>query len=186
MKEYLVLSLLGPDRPGLVDRITEVLARCHANLEDSRMAVLGSEFAMMILVSMEPEVKKSLLEGVAHAAHDLGLLFTCKPTQPRSESPGRSHLVVEVRGMDHEGIVHEVAHYLVGQGMSVETLDSTVTHAPHSGTPLFAMKMRLEAPGSVSPDSLRQGLARVGDRLNVDIEVFEGQAEAAPRGQTPA
>jgi glycine cleavage system transcriptional repressor len=171
MKEHILLSLVGTDRTGLVDRITEAVVKGRGNLESSRMAVLGGEFAMLLLVSVDAEAKSGLEANVRQAAVALDLTLTIKPTTPRRPAQGTVPLSVRVRGMDHEGIVHEVVHYLAGLGMSVEALDSQVGYAPHSGTPLFSMSMRLQAPASVSLSSLRRGLDEVGGKLNVDIDL---------------
>ena len=47
----LVLTALGPDRPGIVDTISKYIFKHNGNIEDSRMTVLGSEFAMIMLIS---------------------------------------------------------------------------------------------------------------------------------------
>jgi glycine cleavage system transcriptional repressor len=171
MKDHLVYSLLGPDRTGLVDRITEVLAQHSANLEDSRMAVLGGEFCMMFVCSVPADQREALQRALGEAAQALGLLQVGKVTSSRQSQSGTLPLQVAVRGADHEGIVHDVVHYLVGKGVSVDNLESQLINAPYSGVPLFEMKMRVSAPASLSLAELRRSLQGVGDRLNVDVEV---------------
>lgn len=171
MKQHLVFSLIGADRPGLVDRITAAITAAGGNLEDSRMAVLGGEFAMIMLCTAEGEGAAGLEQAVRGTAGDLEMLVTCKPTTPRAPLPGTVPLAVHVRGADHEGIVHDIVHHLMERGASVATLDSQVTPAPHSGTPLFSMSMRVEAPASVSLAGLRRSLEDVAEPLNVDVEV---------------
>jgi glycine cleavage system transcriptional repressor len=178
MKEYVVFSLLGSDRTGLVDRITQAIGAARGNLEDSRMAVLGGEFAMVMLCSVESGGTAALEAGVRTASDELGLLFTAKPTTARKSHSGTVPLSVQVRGMDHEGIVHDIVHYLVEHGVSVETLDSHVTNAPYSGVLLFSMNMRVEAPASLSLSTLRRNLEAVGDKLNVDVLVDPLQVTA--------
>ena len=171
MKDYLVFSLLGADRTGLVDRITRAIRGAQGNLEDSRMAVLGGEFAMVMLCSVESTSSEGLQTAVKAASDELELVYTVKRTTARKAHSGTVPLTVEVSGMDHEGIVQDVVRYLVEQGVSVETLDSQVHNAPYSGVPLFSMKMRVEAPAALSLASLRRSLQAVADELNVDVEV---------------
>ena len=171
MKQHLVFSLLGPDRPGLVDRVAESLSRFQANLEDSRMAVLGGEFAMMFLCSVDPTQGEGLIQAVGAVAAELELLMTHKVTSLRRSQSGMLPLQVAVRGADHEGIVHDLVHHLVEQGVSVDNLESQLVNAPYSGVPLFEMQMRISAPVSISLSSLRRRLQQVGDELNVDVEV---------------
>ncbi len=171
MKQHLVYSLLGPDRTGLVDRVTQTLSKHRANLEDSRMSVLGGEFAMMFLCSVDGAQQEALQSGLTEVAKELDLLIQCKPTTLRKSHAGMLPLQLAVRGADHEGIVHELVHHLVEQGVSVDNLESQLVNAPYSGVPLFEMQMRISAPASVSLSALRRKLQAVGDDLNVDVEI---------------
>ncbi|MFN8609902.1 MAG: ACT domain-containing protein [Vulcanimicrobiota bacterium] len=171
MKQHLVFSLLGPDRTGLVDRVAQTLARHHANLEDSRMAVLGGEFSMMFLCSLEASGESALVQDLNSVAGELELLLQHKKTTARRSHSGMMPLQVSVRGADHEGIVHDLVHHLVEQGVSVDNLESQLVNAPYSGVPLFEMQMRISAPASVSLSTLRRKLQAAGDELNVDVEI---------------
>jgi glycine cleavage system transcriptional repressor len=74
-------------------------------------------------------------------------------------------------GADHEGIVHSVARYLASLQIQVETMDTHLTPAPITGTPIFSMHALVEAPPNVTLPILRRKLAEVADELGVDIEV---------------
>jgi len=78
---------------------------------------------------------------------------------------------ISVIGADHEGIVNRVASYLASEQINIEEMDTTVTNAPHTGTPLFSMSARVQAPPDISLGQLRKKLAKAGDELDVDIEV---------------
>src|SRR4026208_1440305 len=49
--QFIVISALGSDRTGLVFDLTRIVLDCNGNIVDSRMTALGSEFAMLLLVS---------------------------------------------------------------------------------------------------------------------------------------
>ena len=174
MRQYYVFSILGTDRTGLVDQVSEAIRRASGNLEDSRMAVLGEEFAMMILCSVDSAQSEKLHEELRTTTQSLDLLFQAKLTSARRLGQKMVPLLVEVKGMDHEGIVNDVVHHLVEQGISVDSLDSQVVNAPYSGVALFEMRMRVQAPASVSLASIRRHLQTVGDKLNVDVEIHSG------------
>ncbi len=181
MRQYFVVSLVGTDRYGLVDKVTAAIREGKGNLEDSRMAVLGTEFAMMILCSTGEEHSDKLEVALTTTSKELGLLMTLKPTSPRPTVEHTLPLTINVRGMDNEGIVHEIVRHLVSQGIAVEHLDSNVVNAPYSGVPLFEMQVQLRAPASISLGSLRKQLAGVADQLNVDIDVQSKGRFATPR-----
>ena len=51
MKQLIAISAIGGDRTGLVYDLTRVVVDCGGNVLESRMAALGNEFAMLLLVS---------------------------------------------------------------------------------------------------------------------------------------
>jgi len=171
MATHLVFSLVGPDRTGIVERLSQEVVRQGGNLEDSRMAVLGGEFAVIMLVSIDDARRDTLQAGISAAAAELGMLVLSKETETRKAHGQGVPFRVTVRGMDHEGIVHEIVHHMAGQGVSIETLESHVSEGAFTGTAIFAMDMRITAPAAVSLVDIRTRLSEAGDRLNVDVEV---------------
>lgn len=172
----LVFSLVGPDRTGLVDRLTQVIVAHGGNLEDSRMAVLGGEFAVIMLVGVEAERRAALQKAMEAAAAELDMLIFAKETAagpadvPRVDT--QVPFAVTVRGMDHEGIAHDVVHVMAGMGISIQDLESSVTAGAFSGTAVFAMEAYVLAPAAVSLADLRARLEEAADRLNVDVDVI--------------
>ena len=110
MQKNFVLTVTGPDRIGIVERVTGLLFEQGGNVETSRMARLGGEFAMLLLVAM-PEGRIAGLDGdLALLAAD-GYKVTTTPTD-RSDAGTRPDWLpyrIEVEGADDEGIIHEVA-----------------------------------------------------------------------------
>ena len=136
------------------------------------MARLGGEFAMFMLVAM-PEGRIAGLDGdLAVLAAD-GYKVTTTPTD-RSDAGTRPDWLpyrIEVEGADHEGIIHEVARYLSGRGINIESVDSETTLAPVSGSPLFAMRAQVVAPPTLAGQGWEAGLEAIADRLNLEIRV---------------
>ncbi len=172
MQKNFVLTLTGPDRIGIVDRMTGLLLDRGGNVETSRMARLGGEFAILMLVSM-PEDRLAGLDADLEGLAAQGYKVTTTPTERTyaEAHPGWRSYRIEVRGADHEGIIHEVAHYLSGRGINIETVDSETTAAPISGSPLFAMTAQVVVPPSLAGSGWEAGLEEIGDRLNLEIRV---------------
>jgi glycine cleavage system transcriptional repressor len=172
MRRNLVLTLTGSDRIGLVETVTKLLFEHGGNVETSRMARLGGEFAMLMLVSMPSDRMDALDRDLNHLAAQ-GFKATAVPTvQTYAEKyPGWLPYRVEVHGADHEGIIHEVAHDLSSRGINIETMDTETTRAPISGTPLFTMKAMVMVPPALAGQDWKSALGKVGNRLNVDIHV---------------
>jgi glycine cleavage system transcriptional repressor len=171
MKTYAVLTAVGPDRPGLVDQISEYMSDRKINIEDSRMAVLGGEFALILLAGGTPVVMEQLLSSTDALEKKTGLIFNVKRTQAPGEKAKSPSLIYRLHGtsMDHPGIVREITRVLLSHGINIESMETRVQPAPLSGTPIFSMDCVLAVPVSVKIANLREELYDLGDDLNVDI-----------------
>ena len=171
-KEYLVTTVVGPDRRGIVEQITAVVSNNQANIEESRMARLGGEFAVIMLISLPGAKEEDLMAGLDQLKEQ-NLTVLIRPTNLSRLEKFQGYVPYEISviGADHEGIVHSVARYLASERINIETMDTHVTQAPITGTPLFSMQATVQAPPELTLQQLRQKLAEVGDELGVDIEV---------------
>jgi glycine cleavage system transcriptional repressor len=171
--EYLVLTAVGTDRPGIVADLTALLAERGANVADSRMAVLGGEFAVMMLVSAPPDVLGAVRKEISSLADRLGLQILAKETEsPVEHRAGhvRSYEVA-VHALDHPGIVRAVAAAVQGLGGNIVLLDTSAYQAAVTGAPLFHMKLCADFPSDISAARLRETLAHVSEAANADVEV---------------
>ncbi|MEO5728717.1 MAG: ACT domain-containing protein [Byssovorax sp.] len=170
---FLVLSGLGPDRPGLVAEVTEFLTERGANVEDSRMAVLGGEFGILVLVSGTPGELEAIERDRAGLAEKTGLELLLR----RTKSPEDHRRAVSVpclvtaEALDHEGIVRAVSRALHGAGVNIVSLEATTYEAADTGTPLFRLEARVDLPPEVTVDKLRKAMDVVAEAENLDIEV---------------
>ena len=172
-EEYLVLTAVGTDRPGIVAELTEILAGRGINVADSRMAVLGGEFALMMLLSGAQDVLASASQEVTSACERLGLELIVKDTHsPAAHRAGhvRSY-EVKVHALDHPGIVHAVTGTLQKLGGNVVSLSTSAYQAAVTGAPLFEMELQADFPGDISVARLREALDQVSETANADVEV---------------
>jgi glycine cleavage system transcriptional repressor len=170
MKSQLLVTATGEDRPGIVARLTEVFVKNGANLEESRMALLGGEFAAIILIGLSEDKIPALNHELA-ALRSEGIVVTSKSTAPLPPERLKGYLPCEltVTGADHEGIVHTVSSYLRDRAVNIQTMDSDVVSAPITGTPLFCMKATIQIPPSLSISELRKNLGTIADQQAVEI-----------------
>jgi glycine cleavage system transcriptional repressor len=170
---HFVLTAIGRDRPGIVDGLSGFLKEHGGNIEDSRMAILGGEFAVMLLFAVAPDRAEGLARDLPRYAEQAKLTAvlhqTTSPTQ-RDRRPAVP-LRVEAVALDHPGIVHEVAHALSELGVNIESLTTRVTEAPMSGSPLFEMTLEVSVPSSIQLDGVRARLAEIAVRLNLYLTV---------------
>lgn len=166
--QYLVLSTLGEDRPGLVNSLTEAVADCGCNINDSRMTVLGGEFAIIMLLSGTWDAIAKIEAQLPRLQDKLKLTMVSKRTETRRPRPNMLSYMVEVVSMDHPGIVHDIASFFSSRAINIEDLYTTSYPAPHTGAPMFSMNMVISVPGDLSLAALRGEFMDMCDALNLD------------------
>ncbi len=166
---YLVLTAVGSDRPGLVSQISALIHAAGANLEDSRMAILGGEFALILLVSGSPDAVGLVAERGRELGQKLGLELSVRETARSKDQ--KSYLPYEIRvtGVDRPGIVHGITQILARLGVNVASLESRLAYAPLSGTPMFVLEAELELPSEVAVSKLRRELSSACEEDNLDV-----------------
>jgi glycine cleavage system transcriptional repressor len=171
---YIVLTAVGPDRPGLVKEISALIHRSGANLEDSRMAILGGEFALLVLVAGPAQALGRIQSEARELEQRLGLKLLVTPTE-RARQEGR-YLPYRLRvtGVDNPGIVQKVTAILADRNVNVASLDSRIAYAPLSGTPMFILDALLQVPSELALSELRRELGAVCDRDNLDFTLEAG------------
>lgn len=174
MRSQLLVTSIGEDRPGIVAHLTEVFVTHGANLEESRMAILGGEFAAIMLVSVADANLPALEKDLAKLQSE-GISASCRKTA--NQNPARfkdyGHFEISLKGADHEGIVHKVSTYLRDQSINIQSVETMVVHAPITGSPLFQMKAIVQVPPSLSAGDLRKNLNKIADEESVDIDLSE-------------
>jgi glycine cleavage system transcriptional repressor len=173
MKSYLVLTAVGPDRSGIVNEVSKFLFDRGCNLEDSRMSILGGEFALIVLVSGASDPIAKVRSEFAPFVSKIGLVGNAKDTPGPQVRQDKGFVPFQIRavGLDHEGIVHQIAHALHQLGANIESLETQATSAPFTGAAMFALNMRVGVPPQLSLAELRTKLQAVCDEVNVDVTI---------------
>lgn len=172
MPKRFVLSLTGSDRIGVVEHVTELILECGGDVQASRMARLGGEFAMLLLVSI-PDTEAGTLSNKVETLSGEGFKVTFTETEwgVAARRGDWMPYQIEVRGANHEGIIHEIAEHLSEQGINIESIETNVVPAPMSGAPLFTMDAIVVVPPGLPKSKWQDELEEVSDRLNVEVEM---------------
>ena len=173
MKKNLVIGLIGHDRVGLVDDLTKLVVDVHGNIEASRMAHLGGEFAILMYIILPSESVDDLTSSVNQLTDEgFRVIVTETKHSDPSKYVGWLPYRIEVNGADHEGIIHKVSHQIAGFGINIESMETNIVKAPISGTPVFTLSAVVFVPPDKSQHDWYDKMKRIGDELNVDIEVI--------------
>lgn len=168
MQNLLVISALGEDRPGIVNALTESILEYGCNITDSRMTVLGGEFAVIMLLSGTWDAIAKIESALPRLEKQLHLLISAKRTEARRSSGHSLPYMVEVVAMDHPGIVHDIARFFSERKINIEDLSTSSYAAAHTGTPMFSMLMNISIPADISIGALRGEFMDLCDALNLD------------------
>jgi glycine cleavage system regulatory protein len=172
----LVLTLIGPDRTGLVEAVAEVIAVHGGNWLESRMTHLAGKFAGILRVEVPPERAGALAQALASLeARGLKVVVEAAARGERA-APDRI-MNLELVGLDRPGIVREISQLLAGSGVNVEELVTDRKSAPMSGEMLFEARARVHVPAGADVARLRAGLERVASDLMVEIRLDERPAD---------
>ncbi|MBL0566670.1 glycine cleavage system protein R [Aeromonas veronii] len=171
MQKQLVVTVIGADKPGIVESLAAVISREHGNWLGSAMSELAGQFAGILHVSVPDEHYRSLCEALA-LLPDLTISFA--EGTPTAEPAHQ--VMMTVTGNDRPGIVHEVASILRQLEINVADLTTGCEPAPHSGAPLFYAHALVALPDGLAMDTLITALESLSDDLVVDIdEAFSEQ-----------
>jgi len=165
---YLVISALGKDQPGIVNELSALILEGGCNIEDSRMAALGEEFAMIVLVSGKWNSIAKLESSLPHLEKRLDLSITTRRTAPRKSNANMLPYAVDVIAMDHPGIVNHLASFLSKRRINIEDMTTNRYAAAHTGTPMFSVHIHISVPGEIHIASLRDEFLNFCDEMNLD------------------
>jgi glycine cleavage system regulatory protein len=166
MQTTLVMTLIGPDRTGLVENVASIVADHGGNWLESRMCRLGGEFAGILRVEVPADKKSALLDAVQKIS---GLRVIVGAGEPVVSSKAARESRIEIIGQDRPGIVREISAALARAGVNVEEFTSDVTSGAMSGEQMFVASASLQLPANCDAAALKQELEKVAADLFVDI-----------------
>ncbi|GAB0148420.1 glycine cleavage system transcriptional repressor [Marichromatium sp. PS1] len=167
-KTYLVISALGEDHPGIVDQISRTVLEHGCNIEDSRMSVLGGEFAAMLLVEGKWNTLAKIENALPELERQLGMTIVSKRTGQRNAGANLLPYAVDVVSMDHPGIVNNLAAFFAERRINIEDMATSTYAAAHTGTPMFSVHIAVGIPADIHIAGLRDEFMDYCDGLNLD------------------
>jgi glycine cleavage system transcriptional repressor len=168
MKQHVAVSAIGNDRTGIVHELTRVISDCGGNISESRMASLGSEFAMVLLVSGNWHSLAKLETELNKLADLGGLTVSIKRTEPR---PPRTDLLpysIDAVCLDQTGIVAALSGFCSSRSIDIADVSTRTYPAAHTGAQMFSVQMIVNVPSRLHLAHLREEFMEFCDSLNLD------------------
>jgi len=175
-KSHLVISALGKDRPGIVNQLSKAIYELDCNVSDSRMTVLGGEFAILLMVEGPWNLLAKLEDQVPELQDRLHLTITTRRTEERAGNANLLPYGVDVVSLDHPGIVYSLASFFSDKNINIEDMTTSSYAAAHTGTPMFSVRMSIGIPADIHIAALRDEFMDFCDSMNIDavLEPIKG------------
>ena len=167
MQVSLVITILGPDRSGLVKSLSETLNHFQGNWTESRMSHLAGKFAGIVQISVPTEQVEQLTTALQALQSD-GLQISIEKVDQDKVAPSKE-ISLELLGQDRPGIIRDITEQLARLNVNIEELESQVKEASMSGGTLFCAQLKLGLPENVTTEAVQDSLESMSDQFMVDI-----------------
>ena len=168
VKQHLAVSAVGNDRTGIVHELSRVITECGGSISESRMANLGSEFAMLLLVSGNWHSLAKLETELKKLGETAGLTVNVKRTEPRGARTDMVPYSIDVVCLDQTGIVTGLSGFFSSRAIDIAELSTRVYAAAHTGAAMFSVQMIVNLPTRIHLAQLRESFMDFCDSLNLD------------------
>ncbi len=170
MRTTLVMTIIGPDRTGLVDALARPVAEHGGNWLESSMCRLGGRFAGLVRVEIENSAAEALRASIA-AIQIEGLQIIVQSDSSDTVTADASLVTVELVGQDRPGLLREITGVFARHVLNVEEISSECSEAPLGGGKLFKANATLSLPAAADLDAVGDDLEQIATDLMVDIRV---------------
>ena len=164
----LVMTILGADRPGVVESLAKLVNQHGGNWLESRMAHLAGQFAGIVHVEVPPSDADKLVEAL-RAVNGSGLTIIVQLDDVATSAATFAPLRLEIVGNDRPGIVHEITRVLAELAVNVEEFSSECMSAAMSGGRIFQATAKLRLPTGTATHDVQEALEQIAHDLMVDI-----------------
>ncbi|MGQ0793765.1 MAG: glycine cleavage system protein R [Deltaproteobacteria bacterium] len=172
MRKFYAVTAMGKDRPGIVAGVSKALFNLGANIEDSSMTILRSEFAMILIVSMEDGGADFEAEFRGLVA-SMGLFISVNALTQSEAEPERlaaaTPYIISVIGTDKPGIVWRVAELLASKAVNITDLSAKVISG--EDTLVYTMIIEANVPDDADISALEAELSSLEREMAIDVNI---------------
>ncbi|ABV87301.1 glycine cleavage system protein R [Shewanella pealeana] len=175
MSNHLVVTAMGLDRPGIVSKFARLASECDCDIVDSRMALFGNEFTLIMMLSGSwPSITK-IESTLPSLSVELELLTVMKRTSKHTPQNYISNLEVNFSGLDQRGTMKKITQFLADRSLDLAAVKSHA-EADATGRPTQNISLTINVPEKVDLDKLEIGLNELADELSLEcaIERMQG------------
>ena len=159
-----IVTVSGPDRPGITARLTGIIAQMGVALLDIEQVVVLKHLTLGMLIGIHED--RGVLKELLFAAKELGMSLDFHPVDADSASPNlrASRYVVTAIGKTlgaHE--MHALSQLLAEYSANI----AKISRLSHGG--LRSVEVHVDLPEGQNATPLKEALLRLGTSGSVDI-----------------
>lgn len=166
----IVLTVIGDDQPGLVDKLAATIEAHGGNWEESRMAHLDAKFAGLLRVTAADTAVEPLTRALAALERDDGLHIRVETSLNSAAASASQLYSLELTGQDRPGIVHEIGRIFARHGANIETLETATRPAQMTGGTLFEARAQLSVSGAELAAAIGRDLEALANEMIVELQ----------------
>jgi len=166
--EKLIINAFGPDKLGLVSKISKVILSFNGNIENSKMILLESDFTILMLINIEKKNIRNLKEKLKDI-NDLKISF--KETNPKENNMKYINYSFSITVADNEGIIYLYSNLFKKNQINIENMETEINNAPISGFPMFTMKSLLNIPTDLNIINFKKDLKDIAQENNIEYKL---------------
>jgi len=168
MLNYLAVSVITNDQPGLVEKISSLASKHDCNVEDSRMMIVGVEFAALMLISGNWGQIAKTEKALDKLSAQPNYLIQYKRTEEYQPSNNELPYSIQAVLLDGPGLIRQISDFFAKRKINIGNLQTDSYKAPHTGAPMLEVELEVNIPSTVQISEIRESFAELCDELNID------------------
>ena len=166
--EKIIINAFGPDKPGLVYKISKIILSYNGNIENSKMILLESDFTILMLVTIESSKIESLKKEL-NSFSELDVSF--RHTNQKEKNIKYINYSFSISVADNEGIIYLYSDLFRKYRINIENMETEINNAPISGFPIFILKSLLNIPCDLDIIALKKELKNIAQENNIEYKL---------------
>lgn len=179
MTNYLVITAMGSDRPGIVSKLARLASDCDCDIVDSRMALFGNEFTLIMMVSGSWAAITKIESTLPSLSVEMELMTVMKRTSKHTPQNYISRIEVSFNGKDQRGTMKQITQFLADRSLDLAAVRS---HADEiqPGVPVQHVYLAINIPEKVELDKLEKSIYKLAGEMSLECTIKRMQGIAAP------
>ncbi len=173
MTEWIAVSVIGRDRPGIVASVSRILYQNRCNIEDLSQTAIRGQFAMILIAfTSHPEILGALRDDVAELGKELDLDIHLRKIKPEELTPYNGGVtepfIITVWGEDRPGLVYGISEVLAERAINITNLDARAALVSKQE---YIQLFEVDIPKGVNLDLLKEKLRKRGKEMEVVVDL---------------